>query len=230
MPRKTGEDQLLLLTAPMLRQRQKRIQFRSTWVDRYALCALVYAQGQQPGECWLCEADERAEVRRRTEVTSRHRWLSVLRRECVLQSSDGSATPRCDATYSFQARRQTRRRATANCDSPHQRGVGGDTEPTILQIMLPSAASPPKRKSAVSMRSSKAPEHFFVAGDQLHIWNESMWATLQEDESVRRPAQVLHAFFMEENMFRYDFFYRPRMKLVQQVPHRLTVHTTSACC
>ena len=94
-----------------------------TSVDRYALRALVFAQGQQPGECWLCEADQRAEVRRRTEVTSSRRWLSVSRRTCVLQCSDGGATPGCDATWSLQARRQTRRRATANCDSSHQRSV-----------------------------------------------------------------------------------------------------------
>ena len=59
---KTGEEQLLLLTAPTLRQRKTRIWFRS-----------------------------------------------------VLQCSDGGTTPGCDATCSLQARRQTRRRATANC-------------------------------------------------------------------------------------------------------------------
>ena len=37
-------------------------------------------------------------------------------------------------------------------------------------------------------------------------------------------------FFVKGNMFRCCFIYRPRMKLVQQVPHRLTVHMTSACC
>ena len=81
IPRKTGEEQVLLLTVPTLRQRKKRIQFCSTWVDRYALRALEYAQGQQPRECWLCEADQPAEVRRRTDVTSRRRWLSVSRRK-----------------------------------------------------------------------------------------------------------------------------------------------------
>ena len=106
-----------------------------------------------------------------------------------------------------------------------------DTEPTILQILLPSAPSPPKRKSAVSMRGSETAEYFCVAGNQLHKKNESVWATVQEDDSVRRLAQLLHAFFfVKENMFRSCFFYRPRMKSVQQVPHRLTVHMTSACC
>ena len=43
------------------------------------------------------------------------------------------------------------------------------------------------------MRSSEAAEHFFVAGNQLHTWNESMLATMQEEEeSVRRSAQLLH--------------------------------------
>ena len=42
--RKTDEDQLLLLRAPMFRQRKKRIKFRSTCVDRYALRALAHAR------------------------------------------------------------------------------------------------------------------------------------------------------------------------------------------
>ena len=106
---------------------------------------------------------------------------------------------------------------------------GCDTELTILQITLPSAASPPKRKSAVSMRSNEAAEHFFVARNQLHKKKEGMWATLQEDESGRRPAQALHVF-CQRRTCSARVFDRPRMKLVQQVPHRLPVHTTSACC
>ena len=41
------------------------------------------------------------------------------------------------------------------------------------------------------MRGREAGEHFFVAGNQLHMLNENMWATLQEDESDRQTAQVL---------------------------------------
>ena len=121
MPRKTGEEQVLLLAVPMLRERSPESSSDVGGPIRTA-CSRKCAR-QQPGECWLCEADPRAEVRRRTEVTSRRRWLSASRRRCVLQCSDGGATPGCDATWSLQARRQTRRRATANCDSPHQRSV-----------------------------------------------------------------------------------------------------------
>ena len=91
------------------------------YLDRHALRSLVFAQRQQPRECWLCEADQRAEVTRRTEVTSRRRWLSVSHRKCVLQCPDCKTTPGCDATHSLQARRQITRRATATCDTPHHK-------------------------------------------------------------------------------------------------------------
>ena len=58
-----------------------------------------------------------------------------------------------------------------------------------------------------------------------------MWANAQDDENERRKAQVLHVFSVKEkHVSLVLFFYRPRMKSAQQVPHRLTVHTTSACC
>ena len=60
-----------------------------------------------------------------------------------------------------------------------------------------------------------------------------MWANAQDDENERRKAQLLHVFSVKEkhvSLVFMVFFYRPRMKSAQQVPHRLTVHTTSACC
>ena len=47
-------------------------------------------------------------------------------------------------------------------------------EPTILQIMLPAAASPSTRKGTVSVRGSEAAEHFFAATNNKHtqtLWN-----------------------------------------------------------
>ena len=114
MPRKTGEEQLLLLTVPTLRQRKKRIQFRSTWTDTH--CVL-----------WKTRKGSSLENAGSVKLTNVLKLdvaqMSVSRRKCVLQCSDGSTTPGCDATYSLQARRQTRRRATANCDTPHQKSV-----------------------------------------------------------------------------------------------------------
>ena len=55
------------------------------------------------------------------------------------------------------------------------------------------------------MRRNEAAEHFFVARNQLHKKKEGMLATVQEDESGRRPAQVLHVFLSKKNMFRSCF-------------------------
>ena len=106
----------------------------------------------------------------------------------VLQCSDGSTTKGCDATYSLQARRRAKRRETANCNTHHTKKCGCDTEPTTLQIMLPSAPSPSKRQERC-----------------LHEWQRGRRAFLcgrkpvtekkvQNDESERQTAQVLHAF------------------------------------
>ena len=70
------------------------------------------------------------------------------------------------------------------------------------------------------MRSSEAAEHFFVAVNQSQKKKK-----VQDDDRVRRLAQLLH-FLSKKNMFRSCFF----LPLVQQVPHKLTVHTTSARC
>ena len=148
MPRKTGEEQLLHLAVQTLRQRKLRIQFRSSWVDRYGV--LSYTRKGSSLE----NADQRAEVRRRTDVTSRRRWLSVSRGIFVLQCSDGGATPRCDATHSLQARRQITRRATANCDSPHQGSVDATWKRPHCKECGPSAANPSTREDESQRLSS----------------------------------------------------------------------------
>ena len=60
MPRKTGEDQLLLLTVPWLQQGKHESSLAAPWWTEYALRAPVHAQQQQPEEGWLCKADQRA--------------------------------------------------------------------------------------------------------------------------------------------------------------------------
>ena len=161
MPQKTGEE---TASTPgganvAITKKTKQIQFRRTWVDRYALRALENAQRQQPEECWLCEADQRAEVRRRTGVSIAPqvcppmlRWQHHARMRCHTFASGSSP----DNTASNRELGHT---------TPKE--CGCDTEPTTLQMMLPPAASPLKRKSAVSMRSSEAADHFFVTVNQL---------------------------------------------------------------
>ena len=61
-----------------------------TWVDRYGLRVLAYAQGQHPENAGSVKL---INVLKLDVVTSCRRWLSVSRRICVLQCSDGSATP-----------------------------------------------------------------------------------------------------------------------------------------
>ena len=112
MPRKTGQEKLLLLTVPTLRQRKKRIQFRSTWTDTH--CVLSFTRKGS-------RTENAGSVKLINVLKLDVPQMSVSRRKCVLQCSNGSTTPGCDATYSLQARRQTRRRATANCDTPHQK-------------------------------------------------------------------------------------------------------------
>ena len=99
MPCKTGEDQLLLLTLHMLRQRKYESRF-SAWVARYALRLVVHAQGQRPRGSWLCIPDQRAEVGRHRDVHFPNQWLSVSPQMCR-RCSDGSA-PRRDSTWSLQ--------------------------------------------------------------------------------------------------------------------------------
>ena len=115
MPRKTGEEQLLLLTVPTLRQRNcESSSAVPGWTDTH--CVLSYAR--------KCSSPKNAGSVKLINVLKLDvAQMSVSRRKCVLQCSDGSTTPGCDATHSLQARRQTTRRATANCDSPHQGSV-----------------------------------------------------------------------------------------------------------
>ena len=53
------------------------------------------------------------------------------------------------------------------------KGCGCNAEPTTLQIMLPVAASPSKRKGTVSMSGSEAAEHFFAERNNEHT--QKMW-------------------------------------------------------
>ena len=152
---------------------------------------------------------------------SPRRWLPVSRRKCVLQCSDGSSTPGCDATYSLQARRQTRRRATANCRH------GTDHTANIVAISTKPAKTQ-ERGLHERQRGSRA---FLCGGkpvaqkEREHVGNGA-----RRRQRAATGTIIACFFFVKENMFRSCFFYRPRMKSVQQVPHRLTVHMTSACC
>ena len=125
--------------------------------------------------------------------------VSVSRRKCVLQCSDRSTTPGCDATHSLQARRQITRRATANWDSPHQKSVDATRNRPYCKLCCQLQQALQKGKSAVSMRSSEAADHFFVTVNQLQ-------KKLQDDESVWRWAQLLHVFCQRKTWFARAFF------------------------
>ena len=119
MPRKTGEEQLLHLAVPTLRQRTcKSSSAVPGWTDTH--CVLWKTRkGSSPenaGSVKLINV-----LKLDVAQMSCRRWLSVSRPKSVLQCSDGSTTPGCDVTHSLQARRQTTRRATANCDTPHHK-------------------------------------------------------------------------------------------------------------
>ena len=144
MPRKTGEDQLLLLTLQMLRQLNYESRYRA-WV---AWRAVEDAQGQQPRGSWLCKADQRAEVRRHRVVHSRRRYLSVSRRKFVANAP--MAAPHQDAIPHGRFSSSQDNTASKRCYSPHQKECGCDAEPTTT-IMLQSEAITSKRKSTVSM-------------------------------------------------------------------------------
>ena len=115
LPRKTGEEQLLHLAVPTLRQRNcESSSAVPGWTDTH--CVLSYTRkGSSP--------ENAGSVKLINVLKLDVAQVSVSRQKCVLQCSDGSTTPRCDATHLLQARRQITRRATANCDSPHQRSV-----------------------------------------------------------------------------------------------------------
>ena len=189
MPRKTGEDQLLLLTLHMLRQRKIRIPLQCLGGQIRTACSRARARTAAPPRgSWLCIADQRAEVGRHRDVHFRSRWLSVSPQMCR-RCSDGSA-PRRDSTWSLQpVTRQYGKHPQAV--TYHTKGVwcGCDTEPTT-KIMLPSAASPSKRKSTVSMRGSQATKYFFAAGNKSYQKKKKR----QNDETERRWAKVLHVF------------------------------------
>ena len=108
---------------------------------------------------------------------------------------------------------------------------------TTLQTMLSSVPSPAKRKQDHCLHErQRGGSVSFVARNELHKEQECMWAKVQEDESERRTAHVLHCSFTQPQVLtllgektRFCFC-SPRMKLVQQGPRSLTVHTTSGCC
>ena len=85
MPRKNGEEQVLLLAVPLLRKRNPESSSYVGGPIRTA-CSRIRARAAA-GSVKLIN------VLKLDVVTSRRRWLSVSRRICVLQSSDGGATP-----------------------------------------------------------------------------------------------------------------------------------------
>ena len=159
MPRKTGEEQLLHLAVPTLRQRNcESSSAVPGWTNTH--CVLSFSRkGSSPKDAGSVKLINVLKL----DVAQ----VSVTRRKCVLQCSDGSTTPGCDATHSLQARRQTRRRATANCDSPLQRCVDATRNRPHCKECGRLLQTLQKGKSAVSMRSSEAAEHFFVTVNQL---------------------------------------------------------------
>ena len=93
-------------------------------------------------------------------------------------------------------RRQTRRRATGSCHSPHQKSVDATR---TLQRMWPSAASPSTRNNTLSMPGSRVVS-FLIINRQHMKRNRSMWANAKDDENERRKAQVLHCFIFKRNV------------------------------
>ena len=92
--------------------------------------------------------------------------------------------------------RQTRRRATASCHSPHQKSVDATR---TLQIMWPSAASPSTRNNTLSMPGSRVVS-FFDNKPSTNEKKRNMWANAKDDENERRKAQVLHCFIFKRNV------------------------------
>ena len=65
------------------------------------------------------------------------------------------------------------------------KGCGCNAEPTTLQIMLPVAASPSKRKGTVSVRGSEAAEHFLAATNNKHTNNVEPKKNRQSPETEK---------------------------------------------
>ena len=169
----------------MLRQREKRIKFRSTCADRYALRALVHAQGQQIGECWPCKAEPRAKFCRRRDVKSRRRLppsapMAAPHQDAmpygrVRSSPDETASNR--KLFTHHTKRVWMRRGTDHSAN----NVAVCSKPFKLQ----------ERCLNERQRGSRA----FLCG------NKPVTHKVQDDESERQTAQVLHVcfFFFEKD-------------------------------
>ena len=100
----------------------------------------------------------------------------------------------------------------------------------MLQIMLPPAASPPKRQERCLHERQRGRRAILCGGKPVtHIEREHVGNDVRRRERAA-TGTIIACFFVKEKHVSLVFFYRPRMKLVQQVPHNLTVHTTSARC
>ena len=182
-------------------------------MDRYALRALVFTQRQQPEECRLCEADQRAELRRRTGV-------SLAPQVCppMLRWRRRHTRMRCHIFASGSSPDKT-----ANCDTPHHK------------VWMRHATNHTANNVASCSKPSKTQERC------LHERQRGRRAFLCDSKPVtEKKCKMTRAcgdghnycmffFCQRKTCFARVFLYRPRMKLVQQVPHKLTVHTTSAC-
>ena len=184
MPRKNGEDQFSAPGGANVTRTKSRIQFRRGWTDTDYVFS--HTRTAAPRECWLCEADQRAEVRR-----------------CHLLSSMAlSLAPHlCPPMLRWQPHTRIRCHMFASCSWPDKtasnrklrlttpKECGCDTEPTILQIMLPSAPSPAKHKRCLLERQRG--RRVFLCGSYPVTEKQ-----VQDDESERETAQVLHVFFL----------------------------------
>ena len=114
------------------------------WTDTH--CVLSHTPGQQPGECWLCKAEPHAKICRRRDVKSRRR----------LPPNAPMAAPHQDAMPYGRFRSSPDETASNRklfLTTPKE--CGCDEEPTTLQRMWPSAASPSTRNNTISMPGSR---------------------------------------------------------------------------
>ena len=145
IPRKTGEEQLLLLTVPTLRQRTK-----TNPVPQYLAGPIRTACSRKRA---TSSPDNAGSVKLiyvlKLDVAqmSPHVVNNSQSRAANVSSNAPMAAPRQDAMphvrFRLVARQDSEQPQTA---THHTIKCGCDTEPTILQIMLPAAASPSKRQ------------------------------------------------------------------------------------
>ena len=195
MPRKTGEDQLLLLTVPWLQQRKHESNSAVPgWPDTH--CSRARAK----------EAAREADQRVKLDVAEMSTPVvdGSPSRAANFVANAPMAAPRQDAMPQTRFRLIERLHdewAERQFVTQHTERVRMQHETDHTANNVATCRIPSKRWSSVFMRGSEKAKCFFEAGNKLLSEEVSMWANVQKDERAQRTAQVLH------------FFYKQRLRL-----------------